>query len=249
MATDTTRHNRRRCRHDRGARRLAPPFEASAVLCDSLFRHFSRAVVGRGSVDRESDPGSDTGPRRDGAGQSRRRRRARRAHADQHDASGDQPDRRRAARGAARLFHGTQRKGRTPTSIRWSSSCGRSPVSPGFRSALFIFGIGDVLPVFIMVYVAFFPLLLNTIAGVRNVDRKLVNAARTMGVGRWRAAAPGHRAGGVAHRDGRLSSCLRRRVGGDHRRRADRLAERARLRHRMVSAAPDEPEGVRASSP
>jgi len=50
--------------------------------------------------------------------------------------------------------------------------------------ALFIFGVGDVLPVFIMVYVAFFPLLLNTIAGVRNVDRKLVNAARTMGVGR-----------------------------------------------------------------
>ncbi|HVO88422.1 MAG TPA: ABC transporter permease subunit, partial [Casimicrobiaceae bacterium] len=34
------------------------------------------------------------------------------------------------------------------------------------------------------VYVAFFPLLLNTIAGVRNVDRKLVNAARTMGVKR-----------------------------------------------------------------
>ena len=50
--------------------------------------------------------------------------------------------------------------------------------------ALFIFGIGNVLPVFIMVYVAFFPLLLNTIAGVRNVDPKLVNAARTMGVGR-----------------------------------------------------------------
>ena len=49
---------------------------------------------------------------------------------------------------------------------------------------LFIFGVGDVLPVFIMVYVAFFPLLLNTIAGVRSVDGKLVNAARTMGVGR-----------------------------------------------------------------
>jgi ABC-type nitrate/sulfonate/bicarbonate transport system permease component len=45
---------------------------------------------------------------------------------------------------------------------------------------LFIFGVGDLLPVFIMVYVAFFPLLLNTIAGVRNVDRKLLNAARTM---------------------------------------------------------------------
>ena len=50
---------------------------------------------------------------------------------------------------------------------------------------LFIFGIGDTLPVFIMVYVAFFPLLLNTISGVRNVDRKLVQAARTMGIGRW----------------------------------------------------------------
>jgi ABC-type nitrate/sulfonate/bicarbonate transport system permease component len=49
---------------------------------------------------------------------------------------------------------------------------------------LFIFGIGDTLPVFIMVYVAFFPLLLNTIAGVRGVDGKLVNAARTMGVKR-----------------------------------------------------------------
>ena len=50
--------------------------------------------------------------------------------------------------------------------------------------ALFIFGVGDTLPVFIMVYVAFFPILLNTIAGVRQVDRKLVAAARTMGVGR-----------------------------------------------------------------
>lgn len=47
---------------------------------------------------------------------------------------------------------------------------------------LFIFGIGDTLPIFIMVYVAFFPLLLNTVAGVRQVDRKLVAAARTMGV-------------------------------------------------------------------
>ena len=48
---------------------------------------------------------------------------------------------------------------------------------------LFIFGIGDTLPVFIMVYVAFFPLLLNTVAGVRQVDPRLVAAARTMGVG------------------------------------------------------------------
>lgn len=48
--------------------------------------------------------------------------------------------------------------------------------------ALFIFGIGGTLPVFIMSYAAFFPLLFNTIAGVRSVDAKLVAAARTMGV-------------------------------------------------------------------
>lgn len=47
---------------------------------------------------------------------------------------------------------------------------------------LFIFGVGDTLPIFIMTYVAFFPLLLNTIAGVARVDRKLIKAAETMGL-------------------------------------------------------------------
>jgi ABC-type nitrate/sulfonate/bicarbonate transport system permease component len=50
--------------------------------------------------------------------------------------------------------------------------------------ALFIFGIGNTLPVFIMVYVGFFPIVLNTIAGVRQVDPKLISAAQTMGVSR-----------------------------------------------------------------
>ena len=50
--------------------------------------------------------------------------------------------------------------------------------------ALFIFGVGDVLPVFIMVYVGFFPILLNTVAGVRQVDPKLLAAASTMGISR-----------------------------------------------------------------
>jgi len=50
--------------------------------------------------------------------------------------------------------------------------------------ALFIFGVGNTLPVFIMVYVGFFPVLLNTIAGVRQTDRKLIAAASTMGIGR-----------------------------------------------------------------
>ncbi|WP_171052707.1 ABC transporter permease [Ruegeria sediminis] len=49
---------------------------------------------------------------------------------------------------------------------------------------LFIFGVGGTLPIFIMAYVAFFPLLLNTIDGVKSIDRKLMSAAETMGVSR-----------------------------------------------------------------
>jgi ABC-type nitrate/sulfonate/bicarbonate transport system permease component len=48
---------------------------------------------------------------------------------------------------------------------------------------LFIFGVGHTLPTYIMFYSAFFPVLLGTIAGVRGVDRRLIDAARTMGVG------------------------------------------------------------------
>lgn len=50
--------------------------------------------------------------------------------------------------------------------------------------ALFIFGVGDTLPVFIMFYVGFFPILLNTVAGVRQTDARLLAAARTMGIAR-----------------------------------------------------------------
>ena len=48
--------------------------------------------------------------------------------------------------------------------------------------ALFIFGIGNALPIFIMTYAGFFPMLLGTVAGVRGVDRRLIDAAHTMGV-------------------------------------------------------------------
>jgi len=50
--------------------------------------------------------------------------------------------------------------------------------------ALFIFGIGNTLPVFIMTYAAFFPILLGTVAGVRGVDRSFIAVARTMGLPR-----------------------------------------------------------------
>ena len=50
--------------------------------------------------------------------------------------------------------------------------------------AILWFGTGTPAATFIVAYAAFFPLIVNTIAGVKRVDRRLVNAARTMGVGR-----------------------------------------------------------------
>ncbi len=50
--------------------------------------------------------------------------------------------------------------------------------------AILWFGTGTPAAVFIVAYAAFFPLIINTIAGVKRVDRRLVDAARTMGVGR-----------------------------------------------------------------
>lgn len=50
--------------------------------------------------------------------------------------------------------------------------------------ALIIIGVGDNLVVFIIFYGAAFPLVVNTVAGVRDVDPHLVAAASTFGVNR-----------------------------------------------------------------
>jgi ABC-type nitrate/sulfonate/bicarbonate transport system permease component len=47
------------------------------------------------------------------------------------------------------------------------------------------FGIGDVQNEFIIFLAAFFPILLNTMEGVRDVDRQLIRAARTLGANRF----------------------------------------------------------------
>ena len=49
---------------------------------------------------------------------------------------------------------------------------------------LFIFGVGNTLPTAIMFYGAFFPIVINTMASVKAVDRNYVNAALTLGAGR-----------------------------------------------------------------
>jgi ABC-type nitrate/sulfonate/bicarbonate transport system permease component len=47
------------------------------------------------------------------------------------------------------------------------------------------FGIGELSKVFIIAYGAFFPILVNTMAGFREVDPVLIRAARTLGASRW----------------------------------------------------------------
>jgi ABC-type nitrate/sulfonate/bicarbonate transport system permease component len=50
--------------------------------------------------------------------------------------------------------------------------------------AILWFGTGTPAAAFIVGYAAFFPMIVNTIHGVSSVDRNLIQAARTLGVGR-----------------------------------------------------------------
>jgi ABC-type nitrate/sulfonate/bicarbonate transport system permease component len=51
--------------------------------------------------------------------------------------------------------------------------------------SLLWFGIGDAQNQFIIFLGIFFPVLLNTIAGVKNVEKNLVRAARSLGASEW----------------------------------------------------------------
>lgn len=52
--------------------------------------------------------------------------------------------------------------------------------------AILWFGIGETSKIFLILYGTFFPILLNTIAGVRNTERVFIRAAMTLGAGRAR---------------------------------------------------------------
>lgn len=51
--------------------------------------------------------------------------------------------------------------------------------------AIMMFGIGEAVPIFLIGYVSVFPIFLNTLAGIRSVDARLVDAARVLGASRW----------------------------------------------------------------
>lgn len=52
--------------------------------------------------------------------------------------------------------------------------------------ALLLFGVGNSIIVYIIFYGCIFPILVNSVAGVRDVDTHLIQAARTLGLGWWR---------------------------------------------------------------
>jgi taurine transport system permease protein len=52
--------------------------------------------------------------------------------------------------------------------------------------AIVWFGLGDASKVFLIWYAAFVPCVINTITGVRGVDKTVLSAARVYGASRWR---------------------------------------------------------------
>ena len=58
--------------------------------------------------------------------------------------------------------------------------------SPAYLPMAILFlGIDDAMKVFMVAFAAFFPILLNTVSGVRSVDPILLETGKTFGYGRW----------------------------------------------------------------
>lgn len=62
------------------------------------------------------------------------------------------------------------------------------PIPAIIPPLILLLGIDDAMKIFIVAFSAFFPVLVNTIAGVRAVDRVSIDVARTLGIGRLRIA-------------------------------------------------------------
>ena len=48
------------------------------------------------------------------------------------------------------------------------------------------FGIGEMLPIMIIFICSFFPVLYNTVTGIKNVNRDFIKAAQTLGASEWK---------------------------------------------------------------
>jgi ABC-type nitrate/sulfonate/bicarbonate transport system permease component len=61
------------------------------------------------------------------------------------------------------------------------------PPSALLPVAIALFGLGNAMKVFLIAFGSLWPVLLNTIDGVRSIDPTVTATARTLGLGRWRA--------------------------------------------------------------
>ena len=52
----------------------------------------------------------------------------------------------------------------------------------GYSRAMLFFGLGDEMKIFVIFFSCAWPILLNTLDGVRNIDRVLLHTARTFGL-------------------------------------------------------------------
>jgi ABC-type nitrate/sulfonate/bicarbonate transport system permease component len=62
------------------------------------------------------------------------------------------------------------------------------PIPAIIPPLILLLGIDDAMKIFIIAFSTFFPVLVNTVAGVRAVDPVTLDVARTLGVGRLRTA-------------------------------------------------------------
>ena len=60
------------------------------------------------------------------------------------------------------------------------------PISPiaWIPIAILMFGVGRLVPIFLIFYASLFPIFVSTLDGIRRVDRNIVNAAQSLGASR-----------------------------------------------------------------
>jgi ABC-type nitrate/sulfonate/bicarbonate transport system permease component len=63
--------------------------------------------------------------------------------------------------------------------------CRPTPVSAIIPIVILLLGIGNEMKIFIVAWASFWPILVNTIDGVRGVDRTLIDTAKTYGASSW----------------------------------------------------------------
>ena len=105
------------------------------------------------------------------------------------------------------------------------------PVTAWLPLAMIMFGLGPRSAFFLVCLGAFYPILINTIFGVRTVDAAAVRGGQYARLYRHRAILPRRAAGEPAGNLHGLAARARLCLGGDRRRRNDRRADGPRCHH------------------